>query len=84
LTRSLRAANSGRKLAPQTTKTNDAERGMSNRVGTIAGIAVGIVVVTYVGLNLIKPFKQHDEQLPAGAAADAGSGQAAAGESRAA
>lgn len=43
---------------------------MSNRLGTIAGIAVGIVVVTYVVLNLVKPFKQHDEQLPAGAKVD--------------
>lgn len=44
---------------------------MSNRVGTIAAIAVGIVVVTYVGLNLVKPFKQREENLPAGAPATA-------------
>lgn len=40
---------------------------MSNRAVTIAGIAVGIAIVTYVVLNVVAPFKQHEENLPQGA-----------------
>ena len=40
---------------------------MSNRLVTVGGITVGIAIVTYVVLNVVAPFKQHDEKLQGGA-----------------